>query len=177
VTPCGLVDKYQHPEEPAASTFSSTFSWTACKWSKKLNRCDWLTTILQCNTAFWFDSWHPVQHSESDQCSMFCIRKHNGDHSVSALLGRDATSQGEWRPTFWEHHCHKTQGTIHSVTPWHVPVEWRPQFYQCKSLKIRTRKQHHTCLKSCGFEIHRWDFGRPGVPKIEEMRLRGLWVP
>lgn len=180
MTPCGLVHKYQQPEKPAASTFNhvlhSVTHFLKQPLSEVRNKTDVTGLLLFCNATEHSGLTVGILYSILNLTSVQCF-----------LLGN--TMGIKMSPLFWDEmprhrvngvqHFGTTTATKHLApfTQWHVPVEWRPQLYQCKSLKVHRCKQHHTCLKSCGFEIHRWDFGRPGVPKMEDMRLRGLWVP
>jgi hypothetical protein len=75
--------------------------------------------ISSSNRAFWFDSWQPVQLSGSDQCSVFCTMKHNGDHGVVWCL------------------CSST--TWHCVTGWmasYILGPALPQFTQANILPV-----------------------------------------
>jgi hypothetical protein len=55
VTPCGLVDKYQHPEEPAASTFNhvlpSVLHFLKQLVSEVRNKTDVNALLLFCNAT------------------------------------------------------------------------------------------------------------------------------
>ena len=103
MTPCGLVDKYQHPEEPAAYTFSHVLPSVLQRFLKQLvsearNKTD-VTVTVTALLLFCDATEHsgltvgrqPVQLSGSDQRSMFCTMKHNGDHGMVSPLFYDVT--------------------------------------------------------------------------------------